>query len=80
MREISQETGFNVEVKKLISERTHPQFDVHIRYYKCELAPGKIRPIQDVHEIETVKWADPSELKELMETDIDPGVAKYLKI
>lgn len=79
-REIRNETGLKVKVLKKISERIHPQFSVSIKYYECEIVPGSMKPITDVHEIESLKWVNPSELKDYFTTDIDPKVAKFLGI
>lgn len=81
IREIRNETGLKVSVKKKISARIHPQFNVSIKYYECEMVlSGGARPIVDVHEVESVKWVSPSEIRNYFTTDIDPGVIKFLKI
>jgi 8-oxo-dGTP diphosphatase len=81
MREVRNETGLKVTVKKKISERTHPQFNVNIKYYECEMVlSGGARPIVDVHEVQSVKWVDPKEVRNYFTTDIDPKVAKYFGI
>ncbi|RJR27147.1 NUDIX hydrolase [candidate division WWE3 bacterium] len=80
VREILLETGFKVKVNKLISERVHPQFEVPIKYFACELAEFRTRPIQEIHEVSTIRWVDVSELRDYFTTDIDPNVAKFLKI
>lgn len=78
IREIRNETGFKVKVVDKISERVHPQFSVKIHYYSCEVVPSSMRPIVDVHEIESTKWVSVQDLKDYFTTDLDPGVAKYL--
>ena len=80
VREVLLETGYKVKVVDLISERFHPQFNVNIKYFNCELVNFTTKPIQEVHEVSSVKWADPSELKDYFTTEIDPNVAKFLKI
>jgi mutator protein MutT len=80
VREVLVETGYHVKVLKLISERLHPQFDVQIKYYALDFSEFKITPIQEVHEVSTLKWVEPQELDNYFTTDIDTGVAKYLKI
>jgi len=80
VREILLETGFKVKVNKLISERVHPLFDVPIKYFTCDLADFRTRPIQEIHEVSTIRWVDPSELRDYFTTDIDVNVAKYLGI
>jgi mutator protein MutT len=80
IREVRSETGFKVKVLDKISERIHPQFNVKIHYFSCEIIPGSMRPISDVHEIESTKWVDVSELRNYFTSDLDPNVAKFLKI
>jgi 8-oxo-dGTP diphosphatase len=77
-RETSDETGFTVKPIKIISERQHPQFDYYIYYIACDLDLSKVKPANEVHEIEKSKWVDPTELKDYFETDLDSKVAKYL--
>ena len=80
VREVRNETGLKVKVVKKISERIHPQFSVKITYFSCEIIPSAMRPITDVHEVESVKWVNAQELRNYFTTDIDPGVAKFLNI
>jgi len=80
VREVRNETGLKVKVVKKISERIHPQFSVKITYFSCEVIPSAMRPIIDVHEVESVKWVNAQELRNYFTTDIDPGVAKFLNI
>jgi 8-oxo-dGTP diphosphatase len=79
-REVRNETGLKVRVLRMISERIHPQFAASIKYYECEMDPSKTRPIFDVHEVESVKWVSPSEIRNYFTTDLDPKVAKFLGI
>jgi len=39
-----------------------------------------MRPIVDVHEVESIKWVPTNELKDYFTTDLDPGVAKFLNL
>ena len=80
IRETRLETGLNIRILNLISERTYSQPNVHLKYFACRLKDFKVEPILDVHEVETLKWVFPKELKDYFTTDLDPGVAKYLKI
>jgi len=80
VREVRNETGFKVKVLKKISERVHPQFGIKINYFSCELVPSGMRPIVDVHEVESIKWVPTNELKDYFTTDLDPGVAKFLNL
>jgi 8-oxo-dGTP diphosphatase len=81
IREVRTETGLKVIVKKKISARVHPKFNISLTYYECEMViSGGARPIVDVHEVESVKWVDPKEVRNYFTTDIDPKVAKYFGI
>jgi 8-oxo-dGTP diphosphatase len=79
-RETTDETGFIVEPIKIISERKHPQFDYYLYYVSCNLDLSKVKPANEIHEIEKSMWVDPKDLKDYFETDLDPKVAKYLGI
>lgn len=80
VREVLVETGYSIKVNKLISERVSTQLSIPITYYSCKLAELKTRPIQEIHEVETIKWVNPGELRDYFTTELDPGVAKFLKI
>ena len=77
-REVRQETGYNIVAKKLISQRTHPQFSVNISYYECELKDFSTKPTTDIHEVVRAKWINTNEIKEYITTDLDPKVAQFL--
>lgn len=78
IREVRNETDLKVEVIKKISERIHPQFLVKISYFECEIIPSSMRPIVDVHEVESTKWVEPLEIKNYFTTNMDPAVEKFL--
>jgi mutator protein MutT len=59
-REVLEETGCQVKVRKLISSRMHPQFPVEIFYYACQLLNVNQKSISE--EINQVKWIEPEEL------------------
>ena len=80
-REILEETGYKVKALKQISLRIHPQFLKIICYYLCELVEQfPVQSPQEDEEIEEIRWVEPAKLKDFFTTDIDPGVAKMLKI
>ena len=80
VREVRNETGFKTKVLKKISERIHPQFGVKITYFSCEIVPSSMRPIVDVHEVESTKWVSVKDLGDYFTTNVDPGVLKYLGV
>lgn len=80
VREVKQETGFNITVLEKISERSHPQFPAHIIYFACELADFRVKPILDIHEVSEIKWVEPTALSNYFTSDLDAHVAKSLGI
>ena len=78
VRETKQETGYNVNVLHKISERIHPSSKTKLTYFACELTNLKVKPIRDIHEVDKVKWLEPSEIRDFITTDLDSGVAIYL--
>ena len=77
-REVRAETGYDIKVLNKISERNYPQPFVHLKYYLCDFASFRSNVIEDVHEVDKIKWVEPSELTNYFTTDMDPKVAKYL--
>jgi len=78
VREVMEETGYEVSPLKIISERKHPQFPVHIYYLACRLRLNKARSSLLNREIKKKKWVEISKLKDYLTTDLDKKVAKYL--
>lgn len=80
-REILEETGHRVKVLRQISLRLHPQFNRIICYFLCDLLEGnQSQEPQEPYEIEEIKWVQPEELRDYFTTNLDPVVAKELKI
>lgn len=80
-REVLAETGYEVVPFKQASMRFHPQFPVMIVYHLCRLASEKPvkKPIEK-YEVSQIKWVKPKDLKKFITTDLDPNIAKELKI
>lgn len=78
VREIREETGYQVVVKEKISERHFPDLNVYLLYYLCEPKAIATSVIEETHEIDCIKWVDPHKLKDFFTTSVDSGVAKYL--
>jgi len=81
-RKVAEKTGYDVASIKQISLRMHSQFPVMIVYHLCRLISPK--PIIDKptesYKIAEIKWVEPKEIRKLFTTDLDPDVAKELKI
>jgi ADP-ribose pyrophosphatase YjhB (NUDIX family) len=80
-RETLAETGYKIKSTKEITMRSHPQFPVIIVYHLCELVENQsISNPAEQWEVEEVKWVNPSELRTLFTTELNPAVAKELGI
>jgi 8-oxo-dGTP diphosphatase len=81
VREVLAETGFFVSAIEEISTRIHPEFSVEIHYFSAQMiSHNQLRPIKEKYEIAEYKWVDSGDIKKLITSDLDPGVAKYLGI
>ena len=77
-REMKEETGYEVKVGDMISERDFLGLSTHLKYFKCEIVRVKTTIIEETHEIDRVKWVEPELLKKFFTTDLDLNVARYL--
>lgn len=77
-RELLEETGYQIIVSSVISERQHPQFPVYVYYFECKLSSNI--PVEEStdDEIKEVKWVNPTELGTYFTTDLDFKVAEHL--
>ena len=80
-REILAETGYKIKSLRQISLKIHTQFPVMIVYHRCELvSPKPIAKPSEPHEVAEIKWVDPTQIKNLITTNLNPEVAKELGI
>lgn len=79
VREILEETGYEVKVKELISSRDHPQFPVTIYYWRCQVT-RKVSEKKDNEEIKSIAWVETKVIRQYITTDFDEKVANILKI
>ena len=79
-RETYDETGYKIKVIELINEKDHPQFPVHVFYWRCKLVEEIQYPITEIDEIAEVRWVDPVEIPTLFTTNLDAKTALYLNI
>ena len=80
VREMRHETGYETRVVKLISERDHPNYPVHIKYYQCDILNLRTSVVEETDEIDKMKWVDPMKIMEYFTSTVDPKVAQYLGI
>lgn len=75
--EIKIKTGLNVNVKKIVFARTHPEKREFLSiYYYCEIAGGKEKAGEKFVEI---KWVKPTDIKKYFTTSIHSGLLEFLK-
>ena len=80
-REVLNETGYNIEARKQISLRMHPEIPVFIVYHLCKLKLEKpVSKPKEPHEIAEIKWIKKENIKNLVTTNLDEKVAQELEI
>ncbi len=79
-RELLEETGYEVRVISIISERVHPQFPVYIYYFRCELESEVQKEKPHDEEIREIRWIKVEDLQNYFTTNLDSKVAEYLGI
>lgn len=80
-REVLAETGYAVKPIKQIDLKKHPQFPVMIAYHLCLLEnPEPVAEIIEKHEVREIKWVKPSEIKNLITTELNKKVQEELKL
>ena len=80
-REVLDETGYDVEAKRQISLRMHPEIPVFIVYHLCKLNSEKpVAKPKEPHEIAEIKWVKKENIKNLITTDLDEKVAQELEL
>lgn len=79
VRELIEETGYEVKPSKIISEREHPNFPVYVYYMACSLQGSE--PVQKAvdPEVEGALWVYPYELANYFTSDFDQKVQEYLR-
>lgn len=79
VRKILGKTGYQVEVLKKISSRSHPQFSVQADYYLCRLSSEeKGEMTSEAEKVAAVRWVAPSEVVKLIAVDLDLEVFQEL--
>jgi ADP-ribose pyrophosphatase YjhB (NUDIX family) len=81
VREVLDETGYEVESTKQISMRMHPQIMVFIVYHLCSLkSENPIAEPKEPHEIAEIKWVKKGDIRDIITTDLEEKVAQELEI
>lgn len=80
-KHIFQETGYDVQWVKQIDLAFYPQTPVFIAYHLCSLLSSNSSSASSKqNNALEIKWVKPETIKELMQTPLNPKVAKVLGI
>lgn len=78
IREVKEEVGIDVRVKKKLLERKHPDTFIQVAYFHC-FPEGKVNPkIREPHEIAEIAWVKPDEVLEKFTSDVHPTIKKFI--
>ncbi len=75
---VKMKTGYDVEPVRQISIRMHPQFPATIATHSANLVSPD--PSGSADGIKEIRWIKTEELANLITSDIDPEVKKFLRI
>ena len=78
LREIKEETGCNINIKKLLGQRIHPYTHKAMSYWACEYIGGEIN-ISD-EDLEDARWVNKFELTKYFTTSIFEPILAYLDL
>jgi len=78
VREVFEETGINVQIKKILGERIHPNTQAKLTYFLCDYLNGEIT-ILDETEILDIAYKNKEEFNRDVKTDVYPPVFEYIK-
>ena len=79
VREVLDETGYQIEPERQISMRVHPELPVFIVYHLCGLKSKKpvVKP-KEPHEIAEIRWVKKQDIINLITTNLDSKVSEEL--
>jgi ADP-ribose pyrophosphatase YjhB (NUDIX family) len=77
--EIRENTGLDINVKKIVYTKTYPEIREFLSiYYLCEKTTDS--PIEQAQgNLKELKWIKPSEVTDYFTTSIHPKILEYLK-
>lgn len=81
VREVREEVGLTVAVKRRLGERIHPATGRHLIYFACRIVSGVPALVAD-HEISAIEWCDLAIVKERwarVKGGVFPPVLAYLE-
>jgi 8-oxo-dGTP diphosphatase len=77
VREVLEESGYNVEVISTIDERQHPTFPAYMSYLACKLVNDEVSEVKDKG-IAEVKWVPIAEFQNIITSTLNDKVKAYL--
>lgn len=78
VRELKEETGVTVSIKKNLGERVHPYTKKYMAYIACQYIEGELIISDD--DLDKVEWVDKDKLTDYFTTPIYEAVVDYLQI
>lgn len=78
IREVYEETGITVTIKKILGERIHPDTKKTITYFLCEYKSGSTT-ILDKDEVSEISYKNKQELYRDIKTNIYPPILKFIE-
>ena len=79
IREVMEETGYEVEVITKIGEREHPTYPAYIHYFACWPIGSSVKEFPN-EEIAAMKWVTIDEAGELFDQEVYSPITEYLKL
>jgi 8-oxo-dGTP diphosphatase len=79
IREVFEETDVVCRVARKFGERIHPDSNVEIHYWLCEYVSGEAI-VKEAEEIDQVAWCLPSEVKDLITSNLFQPILEYLNL
>lgn len=78
VRELKEETGVTVSIKKNLGERVHPYTKKYMAYIACQYIEGELIISDD--DLDKAEWVDKDKLTDYFTTPIYEAVVDYLQI
>lgn len=77
VREVFEETNVKCVAVRKFGDRIHPDSKVEIHYWLCDYVSGEAI-VKDADELDYVQWCQPSEIKEMITSNLYPPIEDFL--
>lgn len=78
LRHAKTEVGLQIDIKKKLLERTHPDTHFSVSYFYCIPSANSTAKIGEPHEIAVVEWVTSNEVVGKFTTNVDPEIKKFI--